>query len=275
MVAGRGYGVPVIPPGSRYVALGSSFAAGPGISPIVHKPAGRSGGNYPHLVAAELGLDLVDVTYSGATTAHLLTESQDGAPPQIDAVGPETALVTITAGGNDLEYVGTFIRGSMLNTLAKPATVLGRRVANRIRARVSYLKEDAAYQAVTDSLVSVVEGVRERAPQSHVVLVDYLSLVGPSTRPRLDVPLNEEQLPSVAMMADGLAAAFAKAAATSGADLVAASAASRDHAVGSPEPWTTGFTLRPSGLLGGVVPYHPNAAGMLAVADLVLDTLRA
>jgi hypothetical protein len=163
----------------------------------------------------------------------------------------------------------------MLNTLAKPATVFGRRVANRIRARVSYLKDDAAYQAVTDSLVSVVEAVRERAPRSRVVLVDYLALVGPGTRPRLDVPLNEEQLPSVAMMAEGLAAAFAKAAATSGADLVAASAASRDHAIGSPEPWTTGFTLRPPGLLRGCVPYHPNAAGMRAVADLVLGTLRA
>lgn len=264
----------MIPSGSRYVALGSSFAAGPGISPIAHQAAGRSSRNYPHLVSADLGLDLVDVTYSGATTAHLLTESQDGAPPQINAVGPDTALVTITAGGNDLEYVGTFVRGSMLNTLAKPATVLGRRFANRIRARVSYLKDDAAYQAVADSLVEVVEQVRARAPQARVVLVDYLTLVGPATRPRLDVPLNEEQLPSIALMADGLAAAFAKAAATTGTDLVAASAASVDHAIGSPEPWTTGFSLRPPGLLRGFVPYHPNAAGMRAVADLVLQTLK-
>jgi lysophospholipase L1-like esterase len=240
----------------------------------VDKAAGRSGSNYPHLVAAELGLDLVDVTYSGATTARLLDTPQDEAPPQLDAVGADTGLVTITAGGNDLEYVGTFVRGSMLNTLAKPATILGRRVANRIRARVSYLKGDAAYQTVTDSLVTVVERVRERAPASRIVLVDYLTLVGPSTRPRLDVPLNEEQLPSIAMMADGLAAAFAKAAATAGADLVVSSAASRQHAIGSPEPWTTGFTLRPPGFPGAVVPYHPNAAGMRAVADLIVRTLK-
>jgi lysophospholipase L1-like esterase len=254
--------------------MGSSFAAGPGISPIVQKAAGRSGRNYPHLVAAELGLGLVDVTYSGATTANLLNTPQNDAPPQIDAVGPDTALVTITAGGNDLQYVGTFIRGSFLNTLAKPATVLGRRVANRVRARVSYLKDDASYQAVTDSLVEVVNRVRSQAPDSRILLVDYLTLVGSHTRPRIDVPLNEEQLPSVALMADGLAAAFAKAAATSGAELVAASGASRDHAIGSPEPWTTGFTLRPPGLLRGFVPYHPNAAGMRAVADLILETLK-
>ncbi|MFK4084591.1 SGNH/GDSL hydrolase family protein [Kribbella sp. NPDC020789] len=264
----------MIPPGSQYVALGSSFAAGPGIHPIVHKPAGRSGNNYAHLVAAELGLELTDATYSGATTAHLLDTRQDDAPPQLDAVGPDTAVVTITAGGNDIDYVGTFLRGSALNTLAKPATLFGRRAANRIRARVSYLKDEADYQAAAASLISVVENIRERSPRAQILLVDYLTLVGPSTRPRLDVPLNEEQLPSVAMMADGLAGAFAKAAAATGAELIAASAASRDHAIGSPEPWTTGFTLRP-GFLGGFVPYHPNAAGMRAVAGLIVDHLRA
>jgi lysophospholipase L1-like esterase len=260
----------VITPGSRYVALGSSFAAGPGIKPVVDKAAGRSGRNYPHLVAEALGLELTDVTYSGATTANLLRERQDEAPPQLDAVGPDTALVTITAGGNDLEYIGTFIRGSMMNTLAKPATLLGRRVANRIRARVSYLKDPASYDAVAASLIEVVEAVRGRAPRSRVVLVDYLPVVGPGTRARLDVPLNEEQLPSIVMMADGLAKAFARAAETTGADLVAASAAGLSHAVGSAEPWTSGFRFG----RGGVAPYHPNAAGMAAVADLIVAAVR-
>ncbi|MBB5977726.1 GDSL-type esterase/lipase family protein [Kribbella solani] len=248
----------MIASGSRYVALGSSFAAGPGI---------RSGGNYPHLVAAELGLALTDVTCSGATTAHVLDTPQDDAPPQLDAVMPDTSLVTITVGGNDLEYVGTFLRGS------KPATLLGRRVANRIRARVSYLKDDAAYQAVAESLTIIVERTQERAPDARILLVDYLTLVGPATRPRLDVPLNEEQLPSIAMMADGLADAFAKAAAATGADLIAASAASKDHAIGTPEPWTTGFTMLPPNL-GSFVPYHPTAAGMKAVADLITERIR-
>jgi len=264
---------PVISPGSRYVALGSSFAAGPGIKPVLDRAAGRSGRNYPHLVAEALGLELVDVTYSGATTANILTDRQNDAPPQLDAVGPETELVTITAGGNDLDYIGAFVRGSLMNTLALPATVLGRRVANRIRARVSYLRDDAAYDAVANSLVEIVTKIRESAPRSRIVLVDYLTLVGPGTRPRLDVPLNEEQLPSIVFLADGLARAFSTAAAKSGADLVIASAASKDHAIGSPEPWTTGFSLRPRAL-GGFVPYHPNEAGMAAVAHLVVEHLR-
>jgi hypothetical protein len=64
-----------IPAGSRYVAMGSSFAAGPGLVPRVPggpRRAGRSTGNYAHLVAQALGLDLHDVTFSGATTGDLL-----------------------------------------------------------------------------------------------------------------------------------------------------------------------------------------------------------
>ncbi|MGZ4526831.1 MAG: SGNH/GDSL hydrolase family protein, partial [Mycobacterium sp.] len=59
----------------RYVALGSSMAAGPGIRPrAAGAPwgSGRSARNYPHLVAQQCDLDLVDVTFSGATTAHVL-----------------------------------------------------------------------------------------------------------------------------------------------------------------------------------------------------------
>ncbi|WP_198675902.1 SGNH/GDSL hydrolase family protein [Kribbella monticola] len=258
----------MISPGSRYVALGSSFAAGPGIEPQLDKAAGRSGRNYAHLVAEALELDLVDVTYSGATTANLLSERQNDAAPQIDAVGPETALVTVTAGGNDLDYIGTFLRGSLMNTLARPVGLVAKRLGNRIRARVSYLKDQSEYDAVADSLTEVVTRIRESAPRSRILLVDYHTLVGPGTRPRLDVPLNEEQLPSVVLMAEGLAAAFAKAAERTGADLIAASTASLDHALGSPEPWTTGFRLTRG------TPYHPNEAGMQAVADLILTHLR-
>ena len=54
-----------------YVALGSSFASGPGIEPIIDAGCGRSGNNYAHLVAERLGYDLVDVSSGGATVAGL------------------------------------------------------------------------------------------------------------------------------------------------------------------------------------------------------------
>jgi hypothetical protein len=55
-----------IPAGSRYVAMGSSFAAGPGLPsrvPGSPRRVGRATGNYAHLVARELGLDLHDVGF--------------------------------------------------------------------------------------------------------------------------------------------------------------------------------------------------------------------
>jgi lysophospholipase L1-like esterase len=100
--------IPPIPAGSRYVAIGSSFAAGPGIAvraSASQRRAGRSAGNYAHLVVRALGLDLHDVTYSGATTSDILTPSAAGQPAQLEAVTPDTRLVTITAGGNDVGFL--------------------------------------------------------------------------------------------------------------------------------------------------------------------------
>jgi hypothetical protein len=70
-----------------------------------------------------------------------------------------------------------------------------------------------------------------------------------------------------------LEAATARAAAESGAELLAASALSRDHSVCAAEPWVTGWEFGDL-LAGGVAPYHPNAAGMRAVADALVDHLR-
>src|SRR3984957_20546701 len=92
----------------RYVALGSSMAAGPGIRPSAAGApfgAGRSARNYAHLVAERLKFDLIDVTFSGVTTAHVLAGRQRGAQPQIQALDGSEELVTITIGGNDVGYV--------------------------------------------------------------------------------------------------------------------------------------------------------------------------
>jgi hypothetical protein len=58
-------------------------------------------------------------------------------------------------------------------------------------------------------------------------------------------------------------------AARAGYHYLAASSASRDHHDWSDQPWTTGFSLSPR----GAAAYHPNAAGMRGVADLLVDTL--
>ena len=254
----------MIAAGSTYVALGSSFAAGPGIRPISHRRAGRSALNYPHLVAERLSLHLVDVTCSGATTANVLRERQRRLPPQIDAVAPAAKLVTITIGGNDIGYIGGLIRTSVLSRLADRVRFLP-----RAWQRPGPAVPQRDYQTLTESMATVVRAVRSRAPGARILLVDYLTVLGPHARHCPELPLAADAVERTRATAEGLAAAFRAAAEQTGAHLVEASAASAEHGVGSAQPWVTGFAWP----VRGHVPYHPTLAGMTAVAELVVAEL--
>jgi len=254
-------------PGETYVALGSSMAAGPGIRPRAAGspfPAARSARNYPHLAAAELGLTLRDVTYSGATTAHLLTDRQNGAPPQIEAVDTDTALVTITIGGNDIGYVPA-LSVAALPGLVRHLPVLGGLIDGLLDPRA----REHALATLGSSLQAVGSAVRAAAPRARVLFVDYLTLLPPAGAAA--PPLSAADAELGRHLAARLAEITADAAAQTGCELVSASAASRDHHAWSPQPWTVGATIplpwRPA-------PFHPNAAGMAAVARLVVETVR-
>ncbi|CCH87636.1 conserved protein of unknown function [Modestobacter italicus] len=256
---------------TRYVALGSSFAAGPGVEPIVHAGCGRSGRNYPALVAERLGYDLVDVTSGGAAVADVLDRPQAlltgrTVPPQLQALGPDADLVTLTVGGNDVEYLLTLLRCSYRADPAGAPEAAGAFFATPIDPSAV----DAALAALPARLAGLVDAVRQRAPQARVVLVDYLTVVPGQATPAF--PMSEEHRVLCAGIGRRLEEATAAAARDTGAELVAASALSRDHAVGSADPWATGWEFGDL-LAGGVAPYHPNAAGMRAVADALVAHL--
>src|SRR5690606_10476488 len=105
---------PALQRGMEYVALGSSYAAGAGIGPL---QAGspdrcqRTTNNYASLLAKRLGLQLTDVSCGGAKTEHLLGPWNE-LPAQLDAVTGTTRLVTVTVGGNDIDYMGVLFGGS-------------------------------------------------------------------------------------------------------------------------------------------------------------------
>ena len=99
----------------KIAALGSSFAAGPSIDPVIDQAAMRSGRNYPHQLAEKLDADLVDLTVSGATLLNVLNEPQttrsgEVFPPQLEGLPPDADIVTLTGGGNDLCYGHVMIR---------------------------------------------------------------------------------------------------------------------------------------------------------------------
>jgi lysophospholipase L1-like esterase len=163
--------------GGRYVAMGSSFAAGPGLPsrvPGSPRRAGRSTGNYAHLVARALGLDLHDVTFSGATTSDILGPAPGGRAAQLDAVTPETSLVTITAGGNDVGFVPRLTLASLPWPL---------RMLPPVTARVNALGEtgatDERFEQLERNLAAIAGRLRDRAPAGRVLVVDYLSILPP------------------------------------------------------------------------------------------------
>ncbi|SOJ53115.1 Lipase 2 [Mycobacterium simulans] len=253
----------------RYVALGSSMAAGPGIKPrAAGAPwrAGRSARNYPHLVAERLNLDLVDVTYSGATTAHVLADHQHGAPPQITALDGSEDLVTVTIGGNDVGYIPLLMAAS-LPLIARRVPVLG----GRMRELLDRDARDGALAEAFDALCAVGKTLRERAPQARVFFVDYLTVLPPAGAPA--PPLSEVDAALGRHVAGTLERLTADAATATGCGLVCAGAASRDHHAWSDAPWTVKLTKFGVPLPGRPAPLHPNGAGMRAVAELVLKAL--
>lgn len=250
----------------RYTALGSSFAAGPGIPPVIDAIAGRSGANYPHLLAAALGLELTDLSVSGATTATILDRPQAtmlgrSYPPQLQGLRSDADLVTITAGGNDLGYLGAMLltAWNRVDPDSGFAEAVGPDFAHGIVEPTDVTVAEAAA-----GLVEIARRVRRRAPQARVLLVDYLTIIGGHTAPAAEVPLDPAEIAAFRRIQSGLETAFAVAADASRAELVRISAISRGHALGSAEPWVNPFIPDLRTTLGS---FHPNAAGMTAVAD--------
>jgi lysophospholipase L1-like esterase len=249
----------------RYVALGSSYAAGPGIPPLVDRAADRSGRNYPHLLAARLGLELIDRTVSGATTATILDQAQETdlgpLPPQIDGVTPDTDLVTITAGGNDLGYIGSFIDTAWQDRMGQPAPPILR-------------PSPQAVDAAAGGLTRIVAEARLRAPGCRVLLVDYLPILDPvpDTDPgSVPAPFLAAHIPALLRLQETLDQVFVQAARRSGAELVASADGEQGHGLGTSAPWVQPLIEDPDRVGAS---FHPNAAGMAAVADRLAGLLR-
>lgn len=258
-----------LPAGSIYVAMGSSFAAGPGVAqPAEAAPArcGRSADNYAHQLARKRNLRLVDVTCGGATTAHILGPWSE-LPPQLDAVTPEARLVTVTIGGNDVNYIGRLYMASC--TAAHQAQQPGfcRALAGRAPpsgAGLAAAPSEQDWNKVEAGLEQVAREIRRRAPHARIVFVDYFTVL-PEHHLCAQTPLDEGQAVGARETARRLAQLTAAVAAHTGAEDLHVSELSRGHDACSKTPWVTGFI--PQSGSERFAPYHPNLAGMTAVAN--------
>ncbi|MFJ4187492.1 SGNH/GDSL hydrolase family protein [Kitasatospora sp. NPDC089509] len=112
----------------KWATLGDSYTAGliaaAGALTEPEDGCARTTGSYPELIRQELGplADLHNPSCSGATTLNVYADKQipqgrplpplgtdpnapyPAVPPQIDAVAPESDVVTVQVGGNDLGF---------------------------------------------------------------------------------------------------------------------------------------------------------------------------
>lgn len=252
-------------PGVRYVAMGSSFAAGPGVASSADVPpnrCARSTDNYPHLLARRLRLQLTDVSCSGATTDHVLGPWNE-LPPQLDALTSDTGLVTITIGGNNVGYIGTLGSASCRSFTVPPPGAPGGKCPEPPRV------SEADWTKLDVSLRQIIAEVRRRAPKARLIFVDYLSVL-PAVGRCAATPMSAEQADAGRAIAKRLAWITRRAATQGGAEILPASDLSRERDACSAQPWVSGFPLPGSAFF---VPYHPNAQGMAAIVDLLAERI--
>ncbi|MDR3737427.1 MAG: SGNH/GDSL hydrolase family protein [Terracidiphilus sp.] len=251
-------------PEPTYVAMGSSFAAGPGIpkpDPASPPRCARSTENYAHLFAAARGLILHDVSCSGATTADILDGSA-ALPPQLDAVTPATRLVTITIGGNDVAFIRNLYAWSCQSQPATPNAE-----PHHCGNPMPPAEVEAAFVALPGHLRAIVTRIHERAPQARVVFIDYITIV-PATGSCPDrLPLTPEQADQARATAHRLAALTAEVAQSTGALVLKASELSADHDVCAIDPWASPIHPQSGAPQAIFAPYHPNAQAMRAIAE--------
>ena len=255
------------PAPSAYVALGDSYSAAPLNPELADRPCLRSTGNYPSQLAQALSAPLTDVTCSGAKSEDVMSGQQlpgsrgGGAlAPQIEAVGPETDLVTIGLGGNN----GGLFTAIVNRCLAPDADDAG---CVRALARSG---GDEDFRATGEGIRSVVAEVRRRAADDVViVLVDYPRLVT-SARPCDALPgVDEESLAAVANAQRQLNRTLAAAAEDSGALFLDLEGPSEAHGLCSSDPWVNDSRTDP----GLALRWHPFPPEQAAVAALLEQLL--
>jgi lysophospholipase L1-like esterase len=251
----------------RYVALGDSYSAASGVvppDPTASPFCLRSTRNYPHVIAGRTGARLTDVTCGGAETRHYFTAQYQGVPPQLNAVKPDTQLITMTIGGNDS---GVFIN-SIVECGAAGLSTAGRGSPCKDRYGSSF--EDTVRTKTYPSLVQALKAVRAKAPQARVAILGYPWIL-PATVGCFDkMPVAEGDVPYLRHLQATLNDAVQRAAAATGASYVNLESVSNGHDACQPigVRW-----VEP--VLQGTNPVivHPNALGESRMAAEAMKVL--
>ncbi|MBF4458218.1 SGNH/GDSL hydrolase family protein [Pseudoclavibacter sp. VKM Ac-2867] len=296
----------------EYIALGDSYSSGFGLVPFSEEPAAgcfQALANYPHRVADSLGLALDDRTCSGAVTADIrdteqVTASGANAPVQSASLSATTEFVTLSIGGNDLEFsdiAASCVAASSLGPLVADQTVPNCRsqyVVDGGGVEVDALK-DRIDSLIAPALASTFALIAEKAPNADIVVVGYPAITPDPTNtpvggcfspaftsagyPENSFPFTDVDTAYLHETEVHLDEAIKTAAEASGATFISTLKATSAHsACSTTAPYMNGITAEPGegasttpGAALKLGALHPNEAGVAYLAETVGAKLQA
>ncbi|NMO49712.1 SGNH/GDSL hydrolase family protein [Actinoplanes sp. TBRC 11911] len=219
-----------------YVALGDSYAAGGGAPPYTDPTCLRSNNSYPALLAAAKHVK------SFQFNACSVAATQDVLTSQLTGLNRNTDLVTITIGGNDLNFtpgIGACMQGTDADCQAIVATA-----------------EKVTKTELPGRLATVYRTVRARAPHASVVVAGYARFFETTAECPAVPPASLVKRRAINGAVDTLDRTIALAAVRAGFRFADVRPEFAGHGLCGPNPWLTGLT--------DPTPFHPTATGYRA-----------
>jgi hypothetical protein len=265
-------------PGARYVAVGDSYVSGPLIPNQLgdaNDPLGclRSSADYPHDVAAALGLSLSDMSCAGAETGEMNNPQNvtiGTNPPQFSAITAATKVVTMSIGGNDIGF-SDIVKNCSAQSPTGP-TAVGPNCVSYYDANGNDLIGQAIVNLAPE-IATLINQIHTLAPKAKVFLVSYpsvLPLKGSGCWP--SVPFEAVDIPYLDAKEVQLNEMLRTVATANHAFYVNTYEASLGHNACSPAAtrWVEPIYFPQS----PAAPIHPNATGMAGEAKVIVAVMK-
>jgi lysophospholipase L1-like esterase len=197
------------------------------------------------------------VSCNGATTDNILNTPQGSAALQIDAVTRDTALVTVTIGGNDIGFT------------ASTFACAGKSPGAHCTANLDQTMINKAVDQLPARLGATLAAIKDKAPQAVIVLVTYPRVFPADATSCSELQLSADDTAFLAALGQKLEDAFVSV--TSNRHSLIADAYVRAEGHGpcaATERWVNGAKVADDGIR-----FHPTAKGHIEMARRVLAAL--
>ena len=270
----------------RYVAMGDSYSSGEGawdyeegtdfddrddLWPFNddeedHNRCHRSSNAYSQVLGHdndfEGGTSFVACSGSVGSDLDDANHKETDEDPQLDVLGPDVSLVTMSLGGNDLGFAD----------VVKDCVINGEGGVGFIDTcqEIHDQRIDEVLPELRDQLVERYRQIKEKAPNARVIIVGYPQLFVDNPSDSYGNLLFAEDQAWMNEKAADLNAMLREAAREAGVEFVDPTEAFRQHGIGSDEPWLNDLDFGGPGMMvTDPSSFHPNGAGHAALAQLI------